>query len=454
MRVSRLALKIYLYSLVTGLATLLVFVGSFRILIATSSQESALADRAIAELWAAETGSPADVDVWMPPPGPRGPPPLDATIYDLEGKLIASTASPPLPAPSKSQLRQLDIEGELELDDGLTLRPVRSGGRLVAVGIVGIPDMFPPPHPPPGFPPQLTLPLLLLAFVFLVATTVFAGHVAKPLQRLSDTAKRFGRGDFTRRAGLRRRDEIGDLATAFDEMAERVASLMAAQQELLVNVSHELLTPLSRIRVAVDLITDGEATQAQELVPEISHDLLELERLIDDAMTVARLDLSRVSEGADVLPLRRAQCSAAALVAKAVERFGARSPTHRVAIDVSTGMPQLSIDVMLMRRVLENLLDNARKYSDLGTTIRVRAWEGDRHVHLSVSDDGIGIDDEDLQRVFTPFFRSDRSRSRSTGGVGLGLALTRRVVEAHGGITKIDSGPRRGTTVTISLPVP
>jgi len=140
------------------------------------------------------------------------------------------------------------------------------------------------------------------------------------------------------------------------------------------------------------------------------------------------------------------------LIQAAVSRFRAQCQTHQIVAEVSPVLPAASADRVLMRRVVENLLDNARKYSDAGTTIRIRASGTKNGVRVAVADDGTGIDAADLKKVFTPFFRSDKSRSRSTGGVGLGLALARRVVEAHGGTIEIASTPGAGTTVTLVLP--
>jgi two-component system OmpR family sensor kinase len=445
MRVGRLALKIYLYSIVTGLATIAIFVATFHILRSADRDEPPfMVGLLVTDLWQRRNDRAALQELSR---GRLFPAP-QLTLYDRQGRLIATTATPPFPMISESQLHRLEEVGQLEIERGIFVHPIRENGSLVGIGIASV-----RPPPPPGFAPELAWPLAALSLVLLVATMVFARHVARPLQRLANTARQFGRGELGVRSGLKRKDEIGELGLAFDDMAERVAGLMATQQELLVNVSHELLTPLSRIRVAVDLMTDGEAAQAKEVAPEITHDLVELERLLDDVMTVARLDLSRLQEGAKVLPLQLASTSVEELVQKAVSRFRAQCQSHQVSIAISPGLPALSADAMLLRRVIENLLDNARKYSDEGTTIRIRALEAGNRVHVAVADSGIGIDDADLKRVFVPFFRTDKSRSRSTGGVGLGLALARGVVEAHGGTIDIASKPGEGTTVTFHLPV-
>lgn len=438
MRLGRLALKVYLYSVVMGLATIAVFVASFQLNMKGVEREMPPfpADQLLTDLWKGRAA----------PRGPfRGP---RATVYDLAGKLVASTAPEPAPMLTAEQLAQLKQHGHLELERGLVAQPIRVDGELVGVGIVSL-----RPGSPPGlFPPGLMWPLAVLAAVFFVATLIFARHVAAPLQQLAGTAKQFGRGELGARSELERSDEIGDLGRAFDDMAERVTHLMSAQQELLVNVSHELLTPMTRIRLAVDLITDGEAAQAKELASEITQDLLELERLIDDVMTVAKLDLSRLEAGARMMPLKPERVPVSELVQKAASKFTAQHKSHEVTLEVRAGLPPLSADTVLLRRVLENLLENARKYSDAGTPIVIRAAATAGGVSIAVSDQGIGIEEADLKKVFTPFFRSDKSRSRTTGGVGLGLALARSVVEAHGGSIDIASKPGSGTTVTLSLP--
>ena len=444
MRVGYLALKIYLYSVVTGLATIAIFIASFRVLMAADRREPPfLVDELITDLWQRRT-DPASIRRHAqrgPFPGP------EVTVYDLAGNLIVSTARTAHPMLSESQLQRLERGDALELGGDAAVRAIRENGRLVAIGIVNL-----RPPGPSGLPHRLALPLTVLALVFLMGTVVFARHVAKPLQQLASNAKQFGRGELGARSRLRRKDEIGDLGRAFDDMAERVTSLMAVQQELLVNVSHELLTPLARIRVAVDLITDGEAAQAKDMVSEIAHDLVELERLLDDVMTVAKLDLARLDEASKIMPLQLKRVPVGDLVQKAVSKFRAQWQSHEVVVDTPADLPVLSVDGVLLRRVLENLLENARKYSDAGTPIHIRALVADGSVSIAVTDSGIGIDEDDVRKVFAPFFRSDKSRSRSTGGVGLGLALARRVVEAHGGTIDIASTPGVGTTVTLTLP--
>jgi signal transduction histidine kinase len=361
----------------------------------------------------------------------------------MDGRLIASTVEPPFPMVTPAEMARLRSEGRLRLANGQHANLVIENGVPIGVGL----SLERPP------PLDRTLaPLFTFLLCLLVAAIFFARHLAKPLQSIANAADRFGRGELSARTNVRRNDEIGVAAHAFDEMADRVTGLMRTQQELLANVSHELRTPLSRIHVAVDLLIDGVSDQAKELLPEIAHDLGELERLVDDVLEVARLDLSRSRNKTAGTPLRMETVSPADLLHKAAARFRSHHQSHQLVVETAPSLPSLSADAVLLRRVIDNLVDNARKYSEPGTVIRATAAATAGGVRIAVTDSGIGMEESDLKQVFTPFFRSDRSRSRATGGVGLGLVLARRIVEAHDGKIAITSTPGCGTTVTLDLP--
>jgi signal transduction histidine kinase len=265
-------------------------------------------------------------------------------------------------------------------------------------------------------------------------------------------AQAFGAGELSVRTGLRRNDELGQVASAFDEMAERITHLLRSQKELLANVSHELRTPLARIRVALDLAAEGDAQLARESLADIAEDLTELERLVGDVLTTARLDFAAgAAAGGGTPPLRLELVDAQALLEKSAARFRSARPQHRLEVHIEGPLPVLEADPMLLRRVFDNVLDNAGKYSDPSTTVRLSAHPVDGGLEVEVADQGIGIDASDMPHIFTPFFRSDRSRARTTGGVGLGLALARRIVDAHGGSLQLESQPGVGTTVRVRL---
>jgi two-component system OmpR family sensor kinase len=314
----------------------------------------------------------------------------------------------------------------------------------------------------PGRPPLPVRPSII-AFVLLVvgvSSWLLARALTRPLQQLSGAARAFGDGNLTARAALARKDELGEVGREFDQMAERVTDLLRAEKELLANVSHELRTPLARIRVALDLAAEGDAEVARDALRDIGGDLDELERLISDVLAAARLELSTDLAGAPGsagrgvagnLPLRRARLEAAQLVDQAAQRFRARQPQRKLVVDSDAVLPPLDGDAVLLRRVLDNLLENAARYSDADEPVRLEAHGGDA-VTFVVADRGVGISAEDLPRVFRPFYRVDKSRSRATGGLGLGLALVKRIVEAHGGHIELESAPGQGTRARVRLP--
>lgn len=367
--------------------------------------------------------------------------------YDLDGALRAGEA--PGPAPDAALRARVAAEGEVPLGEcarGPCRTAYRAGPATAPLGVVVL--------TPPGAQEPRGLPLLPLALTLLglaLAAIFLGASLARPLQRLADAARRLGSGDLAARTGLRRADELGEVARAFDEMAERLVATLRGQTELLANVAHELRTPLARIRVALDLAEEGDAAAARAALAEIAEDLGELERLVADILASARLELSRDGAASGAPPLHLAPLDLAEVARGAAERLRQRHPDRAVETSLAGPLP-VEGDAALLRRVLDNLLDNARKYSPPGSPIRVVARTDALGASVAVADEGTGIAPEDLARLFTPFFRADRSRARATGGVGLGLSLSRRIAEAHGGRLTAASAPGRGSTFTLTLP--
>lgn len=173
---------------------------------------------------------------------------------------------------------------------------------------------------------------------------------------------------------------------------------------------------------------------------------------MDDVLTAARLNLANERAGEAAPPLHMSAIEPGTLLSKAAARFHTAHPSRRLVIAADTPLRPVSADPALLRRVIDNLLENARKYSGPRSIVRLCARSDGGELTVEVSDQGIGIDQADLQNVFTPFFRTDRSRARQTGGVGMGLALARRVVEAHGGTIDVESQPGQGTKVRFRIP--
>jgi signal transduction histidine kinase len=299
---------------------------------------------------------------------------------------------------------------------------------------------------------QPFVPLLagLMGVLLVVgAAAALAGRwLTRPLSALREAARAITAGDLTARTHIRAHNELGDAARAFDEMAERVEGLLRSHHELLASVSHELRTPLARLRVALDLLSEeNDPAVVKSEIAALGDDLEELEVLVSDLLETARIDMRRTRTE---MPLRRELTTLAEIAERAKQRFSERAPGRVVALTIDDRTPR-SFDPRLLRRAIENILDNAHKYSDPSTAIRVIVRHEGQSSILEIEDDGIGMAPEDQERVFAPFFRANRPEVRASSGLGLGLALSKRIVEAHGGVISVESALGHGTTVTFRL---
>jgi len=378
-------------------------------------------------------------------------------VYDLGGRPLANSSGRPMRPLWPEELRRLETQAG----------PVRLAGPQFRFSMVTpVPRAQPVAYLSVGLPAfalvaeRVLVAICATLLVVALVSIPMARALSRPLERLTTTARALGRGDLSVRSGVQRRDEVGVLATALDEMAERLEQLIRGEKELLANVSHELRTPLARIRVALELAEEGTAEQRRQYLGDARDDLAELESLVSDVLTAARLDLLGPSQG--IPPLKLERVSPVALLRQCAARFQEAHPRRRLDVVMDEPLPEVLLDPGLVRRALDNLLDNARKYSDEGAPLSLWArfdaagsegGGGKGLVVVEVRDEGIGIDPADLPKLFTPFFRTDRSRARGTGGVGLGLALARRITEAHGGQLNLESVPGEGTLVRLTLPV-
>ncbi len=452
----RLHSRVYLHSLavllVVGVATSLVFAlvnrgGGFHEMGERMARHAAalaaegLGDRAVLARRVAELHDTLDLDV---------------AVRDLDGRVLAAAGA--VVAPPRTDVVAAVRAGRVIVRGRppSAAAPVRdpATGAVAALVQVSIQHRF--------GPPALIRPLLFVTVVLVVvalATRPLARRLSRPLERLTEAARRLGGGDLGARAptppprtrGWRRghtpADEIGELTRAFNEMAERVERLVRGQKELLANVSHELRSPLARLRMALALLPRDGATEAR--LADAERDLAELDRLIDDVLATARLE-------ATGLPTRLAEVDVSALLRDLAERARHDPAVTGRTVRVADGeRPTLVADEALLRRALWNLVENAAKYGAPPITLAA-TLEGDR-VALSVTDEGPGIALEARERVLDPFYRLDAARTpggAGPGGVGLGLTFARRVAEVHGGAIAVGAAEReRGCRVTISLPV-
>ena len=282
--------------------------------------------------------------------------------------------------------------------------------------------------------------LLLLAAmigVFLAAHFVMS-RALRPLRALHEGVQRLSAGDLDVVLENRTRDEFGALTDAFNRMAGRVKEMVEARDQLLIDVSHELRSPLTRLKVALALLPDNAKK------PQADRDVAEMEAMITELLEFERLS--------DPRALRTTHIDLVALLREVASSYEDAPPGVRVEADP----PEIPVDLDAdgIRTVLRNLLGNAVKYSlPDSKEIVIQARRRETLV-VSVEDDGPGIPEDDLPHLFEPFFRVDRSRSRKTGGYGLGLSICKRIVEAHGGQIQATNNRGRGACFTLTFPVP
>lgn len=296
-------------------------------------------------------------------------------------------------------------------------RPTADGHR-VSFGLGTVPWQR-GPHSPVGW---ITLALLL---ALIAAAYAYVRRLLRPLDDIGAGAERFGRGDFDTPIPLRRRDELGDLAQRINTMARDIKGMLDAKRGLLLALSHELRSPLTRARLNAELLPttpDGSGAGEPERAA-LLRDLGEMRDLISDLLESERLASPHAT-------LQREPVDLAALVREVVaEMPGAAA----VTLDLPAGLPALALDRMRMRLLLRNLLDNALRYSaEAGQPPRITLTRQDDGVLLAVRDFGPGVDAAQLAQLTEPFFRTDSARQRATGGVGLGMYLCRLVAQAHG----------------------
>ena len=356
------------------------------------------------------------------------------TLYDSQFHLVQTTVTPPLPAPSSRERNDLQHD---KWSIGWGRIVVRSDdGSMIGV--------YEPTRP--GFPWHFVLPIAAGVLIIVGAASFwFSRKLVRPLADLATAARRFGGGDTTARADLHRDDELGDVGKAFDDMAGRTATMISSQRQLMADVSHELRTPLARIRVALELAAE-DPVAAKDVLADVGTDLDEIDQLIEDILTTARLDSHHTQ-------IKTQPFDARELAQHAVDRFTARHPGRMVDRAAFTDTRPIECDPTLLRRALDNLLDNAAKYSDPDTPVKLEVHPDGQTIAFEVIDQGIGMTPDELERAFTSFWRADSSRARRTGGVGLGLALARRIARAHGGDVTLVSSPGRGTTARLEIPV-
>jgi two-component system sensor histidine kinase CpxA len=300
-------------------------------------------------------------------------------------------------------------------------------------------------------PQVIALPLILAALVSGLVCFLLARYLTAPLGRLRRATEAYAAGDLGARVAPTlgtRKDEVADLAHAFDRMAQRLQELMASQRQLLSDVSHELRSPLARLQVALGLARQRIAGQADAEFDRIEHEAERLNDLIGQLLSLAKLEASTA-------PATREPVDLAELLANIASDadYEARASRRRVAITRSEPAV-IQGEARLLHSALENIVRNAVRYTPEDSSVNLSLDRGKPDSwRIVIHDQGPGVPQEMLPRLFEPFVRVGTARDRASGGYGLGLAIAQKAVRLHGGEVSALNDPAGGFRVVITLPV-
>lgn len=345
----------------------------------------------------------------------------------------------------------------VQLSDGRALwvlaRPPGQRERMAEAGHDGraappspLPLTAPPPwlYPLVGVVPAwmiegvagLILSLVLLFVAVALGAWPVVNHLTRRLKALRRGVEVFGAGDLQHRVPVEGRDEVADLARSFNEAAQRIEDLITSNRSLLANASHELRSPLARLKMAVSLMADMPPERAAQLKDEIHQDIRELDALVEEVLLASRLDARA--------ELQRSPVDLLGLCTEEAARVGAQ-------VELQDGLSQAPYvgDERLLRRAVRNLLENAKRYG--GDDILLELLQQGGSLQIRVNDRGPGVPEAQRERIFEPFYRLP-GHAEHAGGVGLGLSLVRQIALRHGGQVRCEAREGGGGCFVMNLP--
>ncbi len=289
---------------------------------------------------------------------------------------------------------------------------------------------------------------LVAVAIALVITFFLSRRILAPVKALTLAARRLGQGDFSQRVRFKDKSEVGELAQTFNSMASDLERTEKLRRNMIADVAHELRTPLSNIRGYLEAIGDGVVEPDAATVRSLDEESSLLSQLVDD---LQELSLAEAGE----LKLVCQTEDIAKLVKHTVAAVQAQTTAKglSVSIDLPSKLPPVNIDSHRIGQVLRNLLENAVAHTAKGGVITIAVRQQDNWVEVSVADTGEGIPAEELPNIFERFYRADKSRTRATGGSGLGLTIAKRLVETHGGKIEVQSEPGKGSRFSFTVPI-
>lgn len=342
------------------------------------------------------------------------------------------------------QVNQADLRGSL---------PVTVDGQTVGSVVIDLPDAVPSRDPYSPEDAFLVRVNQAIAFGALGATVIalalgslLARAISRPVKELTDATQRVAGGELGHQVPVRTRDELGDLATSFNQMSADLATSNQLRRQMTADIAHELRTPLSVILGYSEALSDGKLQGKPAIYDAMYGEAQLLSHLVDDLRTLSLADAGELTLSRGLLPvaecIERTAASHAELAAQRGIRLEARA---------APDLPLIDVDRERIAQVLANLVSNALRYTPEGGVITLSAEASGDRVLLRVSDTGPGIEPQHLPFVFQRFYRADDARP-SNGESGLGLAIARSLVEAHGGTIQVESVVGQGATFTVALP--
>jgi len=358
-------------------------------------------------------------------------------VLDSNGRVVADTGNASLGEQHPAQ----------HLENGI---PVLVQDKLVGTVLVG--SMIEPVLNPADkdFLRSVNFSILLssltVGVLALVLGSLLFRQITSPLRALSLSAQAIADGDFGRRIDIRSEDEIGRVARSFNQMAESLAQADAQRRNMIADIAHELRTPLTVVQGNLEALMDGVYDLTPENVAAIHKQSVVLSRLVADLRDLALAEAGQLRLDMKSIALED-------LIVQASEGLDVQASEKNIQLKIETAenLPNVEADEQRIIQVLFNLISNALRHTPVGGTITISAELRDGRVLVSVRDTGKGISPEDLPHVFERFYRADRSRARSTGGSGLGLTISKQIVELHGGKIWAQSWLGVGSTFTFSL---
>jgi two-component system sensor histidine kinase CpxA len=280
--------------------------------------------------------------------------------------------------------------------------------------------------------------------VLALLSFLFARHLTDPVKRLQKAVECFGRGEFSTRVKSYRSDEIGQLARTFNQMADRIETLLAAERRLLLDISHELRSPLARLNVAVELARTDE--DRDKHLDRIQRDIDRLNALVEELLQVTRAEGDAARMRQETVPLE-------GLLDELISDVNVEAEARGCRVGWTSREPaKVQVDPVLVRRAIENILRNAVRYAPAETAVEVSLTVSGQDALVAIRDCGPGVPEQDLDRIFDAFYRVESDRNRWSGGVGLGLSIARRAVQLHHGeIHASNANP--GLRVVVKLPI-